>query len=117
MISYHGIDNVQERKMWFKELLINSSTKTLHHKVSKYHDSLDEVKQGGIIYLKIMMNAIYKMTEEVSKAAKTFIDNFSLRKLQGKNVTYTFFPCVNYGSGIGSQRERSSHRRPLREHP
>jgi hypothetical protein len=74
--------------MWLKELLINSSINTLHQKVSESHDSLDEVEQGGIMDFKIMMNTISEMTEEVAKAAKALIENFSLKKVQGENVTY-----------------------------
>ena len=88
VIGIHGTDDVQESNMWLKELLINSSTTTLHRKVCETHDALDVQEQGGVTYFKIMMETIVEMTEEVAKAAKALIENFSLKKVQGENVTY-----------------------------
>ena len=69
VIGIHGTDDVQESNMWLKELLINSSTTTLHRKVCETHDALDVQEQGGVTYFKIMMETIVEMTEEVAKAA------------------------------------------------
>ena len=55
----------KKRKNWLKDLLINSSEPNLLERVTEKFEKLDSLAQGGITYLKYMLDEMFCMTNDV----------------------------------------------------
>ena len=75
---------------WFMDLMVNSRKAELKQRVDKKFENLKSIKQGGITYLKFMLDEMFCMTNNVVAALQTFLSNFSeegLSKTVGENVS------------------------------
>ena len=62
---------------WLKDLLMNSSEPELLERVTEKYEKLDSLAQGGITYLKYMLDEMFSMTNNVVTALQTFIKTFA----------------------------------------
>ena len=62
---------------WVKDLLVNSSEATLLQHVDKKFQKLEPLEQGGITYLKFLLDEIFCMTNDVVTALESFLKVFS----------------------------------------
>ena len=75
---------------WIKDFLMNSSEPELLERVTEKFEKLDYLAQGGITYLKYMLDEMFCMTNNVVTALQTFIKTFSeegVSKTIGENVS------------------------------
>ena len=75
---------------WVKDLMMNSSEVELKGRVDEKFEKLDSLEQGGITYLKLMLDEMFCMTNDVVTALQTFLKNFAvegLTKTEGENVS------------------------------
>jgi hypothetical protein len=76
-------------QLWLLKLVQNSCSSYLCDIANKKFIVLPVNQQGGLVYLKLIYNVIFKMTEPVVCTLQTWIKGFakhSLYKVQGKNV-------------------------------
>ena len=74
---------------WVKELIMNSSEAELKQWVDENVKKLESLEQGGITYLKFMLENMFCMTNNVVAILQTFLKNFSeegLSKTVGENM-------------------------------
>ena len=74
---------------WLKDLLMNSSEPELLESVTEKFEKLDSLAQGGIMYLKYMLDEMFCMANDVVTAIHTFIKTFfeeGVLKKIGENV-------------------------------
>ena len=62
---------------WVKDLMINSSEAELKQRVDEKFEKLKSLEQGGIFYLKFMLDEMLCMMEDVVDVLQTFLKNFS----------------------------------------
>ena len=62
---------------WFMDLMVNSRKAELKQRVDKKFENLKSIKQGGITYLKFMLDEMFCMTNNVVAELQTFLKNFS----------------------------------------
>ena len=70
--------------------MVNSSEAELKQRVNKKSENLESLEQGGIPYLKFMLDEMFCMTNDVVAALHTFLKNFSeegLSKMVGNNLS------------------------------
>ena len=75
---------------WVKDLMVNSSEAELKQRVDEKSEKLELLEQGGITYLKFMLDKMFCMTNDVVVALQTFLKNFAeegLSKTVGENVS------------------------------
>ena len=53
---------------WVKDLMVNSSEAELKQQVNKKFEKLESLEQGGITYLKFMLDEMFCMTNDVVAA-------------------------------------------------
>ena len=61
---------------WMKNLLVNSSEAALTQRVDEKYQALDYLKRGGITYLKLLLDEMFFMTNDVVSALQTFLKTF-----------------------------------------
>ena len=74
---------------WMKDLLVNSSEAALTQRVDEKYQALDSLERGGITYLKLLLDEMFFMTNDVVSALQMFINTFAdvgLTKTVGENV-------------------------------
>ena len=70
--------------------MVNSSEAELKQQVEKSFEKLESLEQGGINYLKFMLDEMFYMMNNFVAALQTFLNNFSgegLLKTIGENVS------------------------------
>ena len=70
--------------------MVNSSEAELKQQVDKKFENIELLEQGGITYLKFMLDEMFCMNNDVVAALQTSLKNFSeegLSKTVGKNVS------------------------------
>jgi len=75
---------------WIKDLLTNSSADELSQQVDEKFEKLEPFEKCGISRLKIQLDEMFCMTNDVVAALQTFIKRFAeegLSKVQGENVS------------------------------
>ena len=75
---------------WLKDLLMNSSEPELLKRVTEKFEKINSLAQGGITYLKCMLDEMFCMTNNVVTALQTFIKTFAeegVSKTIGENVS------------------------------
>jgi hypothetical protein len=68
------IDHVSS--IWSKDLLSNSMDPGLRKVVKEQYSKLTPYQQGGITFLKITLDSIFKMSSLAEESLKTFIKDF-----------------------------------------
>ena len=74
---------------WMKDLLVNSSEATLTQLVDEKYQALDSLERGGVTYLKLLLDEILCMTNDVVSSLQMFLKIFAdvgLTKTAGDNV-------------------------------
>ena len=74
---------------WLLATLRNSTSSDLRTLVDKKFDNLPVSEQGGSVYLKMIFDIVYNMTDPVKRALQLWIKRFAkngLYKVKGKNV-------------------------------
>ena len=75
---------------WLKDFLMNSSEPELLKMVIETFEKLDSLAQGGITYLKYMLDEMFCMTNDVVTELQTFIKTFAeegVSQTLGENVS------------------------------
>ena len=75
---------------WVKDLTMNSSEAKLKQRVDEKFDKIKSLEQGGITYLKLMLDKIFCMTNDVLAALQNFLKVFAeegLSNTVGENVS------------------------------
>ena len=70
--------------------MVNSSEAELKQRVDEKSEKLESLKQGGITYLKFMLDEMFCMSNGFVAALQTFLNNFAeegLSKMVGENVS------------------------------
>ena len=62
---------------WMKGLLLNLSEATFSQRVDNNFQQLEPLEQGGITYLRFLLDEMFCMTNDVVTALKSFLKNFS----------------------------------------
>ena len=62
---------------WVKDLVMDSSEAKLKQRVDEKFDKIKSLEQGGITYLKFMLNKMFFMTNNIVAALQTSLKNFS----------------------------------------
>ncbi len=81
------VDHVSS--IWTKDLLSNSMDPELRKVVEENFFKLDSYQQGGITFLKILLNTVFKMSRMSEESLKSFIKDFGktgVAKVLGENV-------------------------------
>jgi hypothetical protein len=75
--------------IWTKDLLLNSMDPELRKVVEEKFLKLDAYQQGGITFLKILLDTVFKMSSMSEESLKAFIKDFGktgVAKVSGENV-------------------------------
>ena len=70
--------------------MVNSSEAELKQQVDKKFENIELLEQGGITYLKFMLDEMFCMNNDVVAALQTSLKNFSeegLSKMVGENLS------------------------------
>ena len=81
------VDHVSS--IWTKDLLVNSMDHELRKVVEEKFFKLDAYQQGGITFLKILLDTVFKMSSMSEESLKSFIKDFGktgVAKVSGENV-------------------------------
>jgi hypothetical protein len=81
------VDHVSS--IWSKDLVSNSMDPELRKVVDEQYSKLDPYQQGGITFLKITLDSVFKMSSLAEESLKTFIKDFGrngLAKVSHENV-------------------------------
>jgi hypothetical protein len=81
------VDHVSS--IWSKDLLANSMDPELRRVVEEKYSKLDPYLQGGITFLKLTFDTVFKMSAMAEESLKTFIKDFGkngLAKVSHENV-------------------------------
>ena len=62
---------------WVKDFLANSSKADLKQQMDEKSDKLNPLKQGGVTYLKFLLDEMFCMTNDVVTALQTFLKTFA----------------------------------------
>ena len=79
----------RQTQAWFLDALRNSISSDLKALVDKKFDALPVSEKGGSVYLKMIFDIVYHMTDPVIRALQTWIKRFGkngLQKVKGENV-------------------------------
>ena len=75
---------------WVKDLMMNSSEAELKQRVNGKFKNPESLEQGGITYLKFMLDKMFCMQNDAMAALYTFLNFFAedgLSKTVGENVS------------------------------
>ena len=81
------VDHV--RSIWSKDLLANSMDPELRRVLEEKYFKLKPYLQGGITFLKLTFDTVFKMSAMAEESLKTFIKDFGkngLAKVSHENV-------------------------------
>ena len=79
----------RQTQVWMLDSLRNSVSSDLKTLVDNKFDALPIYEQGGSVYLKLLFDIIYNMTEPVIRALQKWFKNFrhnGLQKVKGENA-------------------------------
>ena len=89
-IEAAGDDKDLTSAMWVKELMMNSSETALIQRVDEKFEKRDLMEQGVITYMKIDLNEMFYMTQDIVTALQDWLKTTSqhgLTKIPGENVS------------------------------
>ena len=75
---------------WIKDLLTNSSADELNQRVDEKFEKLEPLEKDGISQLKVQLDEMFCITNNVVTALQIFLKRFAeggLSKVQGENVS------------------------------
>ena len=79
---YSSLDSISSE--WLRDLLYNSSSPALRAKVEKsYKPYAEKCQQGGALYLKIMLDAMFLMTKDVVDSLQAYLEKFAKKGVAG----------------------------------
>ena len=86
-VNQHAGEEEVESSKWALEVLQLSTDKSLRRRVDQVYENLSVAQQGGIMYFMLLMEAVDKTTDEGMQAMKDWMENFSVKKFAGEDVS------------------------------
>ncbi len=72
----YSLDVDHVSSIWIKDFLASSMDTELKRQVDEQYRELDLYQQGGILYFKIIVDTVFKMSSMTEESLKSFIKDF-----------------------------------------